>query len=319
MQIFVIAGHGAGDPGACGYGYSEAERVRALAQRIKDLGGDDVILGDFERNYYADNGISYLDLPAGFQLVELHMDSCPESAHGGHVIIQAGVGGADEYDEALAGVMAEIFPGRSNLIVERDDLANPWRATVRGFSYRLVENGFISNEGDIDTFNSRLDDIALGYLKAFGIKEVEPPMPEQNPGNPINNNGLKYQAHVQNIGWCDWVHDGQIAGTVGYAARLEALRIDCPDGYKLDVKAHIQDKGWVYYENVTKDTIIGTVGEGKRLEALEFILREYKAGKKFRSRAHVQNVGWMDWTDAPYPIGTMNQGLRMEAIQLVLV
>lgn len=33
-HIFVIAGHGAGDPGACGNGYQEAERVRALAARI---------------------------------------------------------------------------------------------------------------------------------------------------------------------------------------------------------------------------------------------------------------------------------------------
>lgn len=41
-KLFVIAGHGAGDPGACGNGYSEAERVRALAQRIKTLGGNNV-------------------------------------------------------------------------------------------------------------------------------------------------------------------------------------------------------------------------------------------------------------------------------------
>lgn len=25
----------------------------------------------------------------------------------------------------------------------------------------------------------------------------------QEPGNPINNAGLYYQAHVQNLGWCD--------------------------------------------------------------------------------------------------------------------
>ena len=171
MKLFVIPGHGAGDPGACGNGYEEAERVRALATRIKALGGASVTLADFKRNYYEDNGISRLDLPGDTQIVELHMDSGAASARGGHVIIQAGLGGADKYDKALAKSIAAIFPGRSITLDERDDLANPARAAARGYGYRLVENGFISNASDVKTFNSRLDDIARAYLAAFGIKE----------------------------------------------------------------------------------------------------------------------------------------------------
>lgn len=38
-KLFIICGHGAGDPGCCAGGYTEAERVRALGQRIKELGG----------------------------------------------------------------------------------------------------------------------------------------------------------------------------------------------------------------------------------------------------------------------------------------
>lgn len=168
-KLFVIPGHGAGDPGAGGNGYDEAERVRALATRIKTLGGDNVILADFSRNYYADNGISHLSLSNDTCIVELHMDSGPSSAKGGHVIIQAGLGGADAYDRKLESLMKRIFPGRASTIVERNDLANPARAAARGFNYRLVENGFISNSGDVATFNSRMDDIAKGYLDAFGI------------------------------------------------------------------------------------------------------------------------------------------------------
>ncbi len=70
-KLFVIAGHGAGDPGACGNGYSEAERVRALAQRIKTLGGNNVTLGDVNRNYYADNGISTLNISKDYQINKL--------------------------------------------------------------------------------------------------------------------------------------------------------------------------------------------------------------------------------------------------------
>lgn len=179
-KLFVIPGHGAGDPGAGGNGYDEAERVRALATKIKQYGGDNVILADFSRNYYADNGISRLSLDSDTCIVELHMDSGPSSARGGHVIIQAGIGGPDGYDRALESLMARIFPGRASTIVERDDLANPARAAARGFNYRLVENGFISNAGDVSTFNSRMDEIAKGYLQAFGIpvKGGDPKMSE---------------------------------------------------------------------------------------------------------------------------------------------
>lgn len=173
VKLFVIPGHGAGDSGACGNGYQEAERVRALATAIKKWGGDNVMLADFSRNYYADAGINRLSLPKGYVIVELHMDAGPASARGGHVIIQAGVGGADKYDKALAALMVSMFPGRASAIVERNDLANPARAAARGFNYRLVENGFITNSGDVKTFNSRIDDLAKGYLRAFDIPVQE--------------------------------------------------------------------------------------------------------------------------------------------------
>lgn len=173
MKLFIIPGHGAGDPGACGNGYSEAERVRALATKIKEYGGSHVTLADFSRNYYEDDGISRLDLADDYQIVELHMDSGVPTAKGGHVIIQAGIGGPDQYDENLAKSISRIFPGRASTLVERDDLANPARAAYMGYPYRLVENGFISNGGDVKTFNSRIDELAKAYLSAFGITAAE--------------------------------------------------------------------------------------------------------------------------------------------------
>ena len=56
MRLWVCCGHGAGDSGAVGHGYAEAERVRALGTRIKELGGDGVVLMDQRRNWYADHG-----------------------------------------------------------------------------------------------------------------------------------------------------------------------------------------------------------------------------------------------------------------------
>ena len=191
-HIFVIAGHGAGDPGACGNGYQEAERVRALASRIAAFGGSNVTVGDTNRNFYADNGITNLSIPKDWQIIELHMDSAAASARGGHVIIKSGFT-ADAYDNALANLVGSILPGRSNLIVGRSDLANPNRAARKGYGYRLVEFGFISNATDVSIFNSRMDDIAKGIVEAFQNTAASAPAAPSIPvaSTPSGSNVLE--------------------------------------------------------------------------------------------------------------------------------
>ena len=169
-NIFIIAGHGDGDPGASGNGYKEYERVRALAKRIKAYGGDNVTVGDTSRDWYKDNLISSLNISKNWQIVELHMDGASaSSARGGHVIINSGYD-PDKYDKALAEFISDILPGRSSTIVKRSDLANPKRAAAKGYPYRLLECGFITNAQDVKIFNGRMDDIAKGVLSVFGIK-----------------------------------------------------------------------------------------------------------------------------------------------------
>lgn len=173
-HLYVICGHGRGDSGAVGGGYNEAERVRTLGRRIKELGGENVTLHDTNDNAYASDAISHLGIPKDWQIVELHMDSGPSSARGGHVIIKAGFR-ADKYDSELARLISGIFPGRSQSVVGRGDLANPNRAARRGYGYRLVENGFISNDKDRAIFNASIDQLARGYLAAFGISASSAP------------------------------------------------------------------------------------------------------------------------------------------------
>ena len=182
-KLFIIPGHGAGDCGACGNGYQEAERVRALAQRIKDFGGDDVVLSDFGLNSYRSNIIGKGLVPKGYKILELHMDSSENSsAKGGHVIIN-GKFKADEYDNALAKMISGMFPGRSQTIVGRTDLANVNRSASMGYNYRLMECGFISNAEDVQKFNSRIDELAKGILGCFNIdvKSVKEEKPQQQP------------------------------------------------------------------------------------------------------------------------------------------
>lgn len=316
-HVFLICGHGAGDSGAVGNGYQEQERVRTLGARIKALGGDYVTLADTSKNWYKTAGINTLTIPKDWQILELHMDSGAASARGGHVIIKQGYT-ADKYDNALAKMLKEILPGRSNMIVGRSDLANVNRAAAKGYGYRLVEFGFISSKNDVKIFNSRIDDIAEGVLKAFNIptKRIK-----QIPGKAKNDNQLWYRAHCQNLGWLDPVHDGQTAGTTGFSTRLEALLVDLrtirkkyPDA-KLSGDFHVQNIGTVHLDNIEPDTLIGTIGKSLRLEAFRLYLTGVP-DKKLYYEAHVQDIGWQGIRKDGEMAGTTGQSKRIEAVRI---
>ena len=172
-RLFVIAGHGAGDSGAVGNGYEEAERARVLAQKIKDLGGTKVLLADLNKNSYRSNIIGKREIPKDCVVLELHLDSSKNTnARGGHVIINAKFK-ADKYDTALSKMIADMFPGRSKMISGRTDIANVRRAAETGYNYRLLECCFISNAEDIKKFNANIDSLAKKILGCFDIAIVE--------------------------------------------------------------------------------------------------------------------------------------------------
>lgn len=151
-----------------------------------------------------------------------------------------------------------------------------------------------------------------------GRPDLEP-IPEQVPGDAKNDFGVRYESHCQTAGWLPQVHDGQASGTVGYAKRLEALRIEFPKGVRADVIAHLQGIGSVYYEDVNRDTLIGTEGEQRRLEAIRIRVKSLPAnlkGKSIRVQPHLQGHGWVDAVGDDKWAGTMGEARRLEAVRV---
>ena len=255
-KLFVICGHGAGDPGACGNGYQEAERVRTLGKRIKALGGASVMLGDVNRNYYADNGISSLTIPKDYQIVELHMDSATPSARDAHVIIKDGLN-ADQYDIALAKFISRMFPGRSKTISNRSDLANPARAYAKGYAYRLIECGFISNATDVAIFNSNIDKIAIGILACFGISVQNTSKPNApKPSTPSKKTNEQIAQEVINGKWGNGETRKQKLKAAGYDYNTIQKLVN----QKLNVSAPKPTKT---IEQVADEVIAGKWGNGQ--------------------------------------------------------
>ena len=98
---------------------------------------------------------------------------------------------------------------------------------------------------------------------------------------------VKYQVHVQNEGWMEPVLNGDFAGTKDKGQRIEAIKIWLVDdageavtGYSVEYRGHAQDVGdlpQVAGEWYTDGAQLGTVGDSKRLEALEVKIVKTKA------------------------------------------
>ncbi len=169
---------------------------------------------------------------------------------------------------------------------------------------------------------------------------------------------LKYRAHVQDYGWMNWVTaDNKVgtnyAGTAGKAKRVEAfqLAVEGLENYQIKYRVHAQDYGWLDWvtagtstntATTAKGSYAGTVGQSKRMEALEIVViptntntnksttNTASASKMLTYGAHVQDYGWetnyktvggeselnVKTPSANSVAGTMGKAKRMEALEI---
>ena len=130
---------------------------------------------------------------------------------------------------------------------------------------------------------------------------------------------IKYSAHVQYVGWQDYVVDGAISGTVEQALRLEALKIELintPNTAHIEYRVYIQGTGWTEY--VKDGEQAGTTGQDKKIQAIQ-IKVEGLDGYVVEYQAHMQEKGWQSWAANNMEAGLTSQSLRMEALKIRLV
>lgn len=163
-----------------------------------------------------------------------------------------------------------------------------------------------------------------GYSKRLeGIQIALVKKGENAPGStsrPFICKMIKYQTHVQNIGWQGVKADGEMSGTTGQSLRLEAIKIQLSSSIDGGIvyKTHVQDYGWQNF--VANGQASGTSGQAKRLEAIQMQLTgNAKNQYDLYYRVHAQNFGWLGWAKNGESAGTAGYSYRLEGIQIVLV
>lgn len=176
--------------------------------------------------------------------------------------------------------------------------------------------------------------------------EEEPENLESNPQNeseidsmeePESENvtyTLQYQAHCQTIGWQAWKTTGEMAGTTGKSKRMEAISIQVnketpdPENPKkviseavegaVEYRVHCQTYGNLKW--VQDGSVAGTVGEKKRLEAIQIRLKgELAQQYDIYYQVHCSGFGDMGWAKNGEWAGTSGYSRAVEAITILLV
>lgn len=190
LNVLLIAGHGAGDPGAVANGIQEADETRAIVSNLDTqlAGICNVDIYPTERNAYADLKAGKLDVQwSNYNYVlEVHFNAFDGAASDGKTkgvecyVTQAEPGTAVE--EAICKNIASL--GLTNRGVKRKNYDVIQAARSAGVSSALLEVCFLDDPDDMRVYSANktavATAIAAGIVSGFGIQSQTPaPEPTQ--------------------------------------------------------------------------------------------------------------------------------------------
>ena len=173
MKILLIAGHGAGDPGACGNGYREADLTREVAAllntQFKDVCQADV--ADTSKNWFEHLKSHSFNFKPYDYVLEIHFNS--GGGVGTEIYVttsEKGVG----VESAIAQQISNAV-GLQNRGVKRTNFSVISKVKAQGVSSALLEVCFIDSASDVNTYqtekNKLISAIVNGVAEGFGLNQ----------------------------------------------------------------------------------------------------------------------------------------------------
>lgn len=173
MKILLIAGHGNGDPGACGNGYREADLTREVAallnERFRGVCAAEV--ADTSKNWFEYLGSHNFNFTGYDYVLEIHFNS--GGGTGAEIFVTT--------SEQRIGVETAIVKQISNAVgyrnrgVKRTNFRVISRVKAQGVSSALLEVCFIDSASDVSTYQNRKSEIVNaivnGIAEGFGLAQ----------------------------------------------------------------------------------------------------------------------------------------------------
>lgn len=179
MKILLIAGHGAGDPGACSNYGIEANETRRVVDMLKSQFGTynniSIDVYPTNRNAYEDvkNGCVQVNFANYDYVLEIHFNSAGNIlANGTEVWVTPAESGIN-VEQLIVNKIASL--GYLNRGVKREDFAVIRNVKNKGVSSALIEICFISNQNDMNKYNDNFENICKnivdGVCEGFGLSK----------------------------------------------------------------------------------------------------------------------------------------------------
>lgn len=185
MKVLLIAGHGAGDSGAVGNGYKEADLTRKIVAALEPKLKKYCSVGVYptSRNAYADvqNGTFANHVPGGIKsynyVFEVHLNSAANDPDGNGVTTgtEIYITSAEEGYTVETAILKNVCSmGFRNRGVKRTDFSVIATCKNYGVSSALLESCFIDDQDDVDLLMPNIDEFAQkvvdGIAEGFGLK-----------------------------------------------------------------------------------------------------------------------------------------------------
>ena len=132
---------------------------------------------------------------------------------------------------------------------------------------------------------------------------------------------VRYQAHIQDVGWQEYKENGATAGAVGQSKRLEGIKIkleNAPYSGNIEYSTHVQNIGWMDF--VKNGEMSGTSGKALRVEAIKIRLNGDIANYyDVYYRVNCESLGWLGWAKNGEQAGSSGYAYRLEGIEIKLI
>lgn len=167
MKILLISGHGAGDVGACGCGYQEANLTREVVNGLHGILKNycEVDVYDQSRNAYRDlkNGVLRVNFAIYDYVFEVHFNAFNKLSKGTEIYVTRSETGIT-VEKTIMNNLGKFFKVRG---VKRKNFNVIAAAKKSGASSALLETCFIDNSNDMDIYQKNKNEICQGIANAI--------------------------------------------------------------------------------------------------------------------------------------------------------
>lgn len=179
-NILLIAGHGAGDCGAIGCGYKEADLTREVAKLLKvELDSyANVTIADTSKNWFSYLKTNVFDFRKYDYVFEIHFNSCVNDPKGNgkttgtEIYITTSEKGCSVEEMIVNNISILGFKNRG---VKRKNFSVIYKVKQQGVSSALLELCFIDDLDDMKLYQGKKKEvikaIANGIITGFSLKK----------------------------------------------------------------------------------------------------------------------------------------------------